>query len=140
MKLFSKGKKRTIYVTGGLIALSFIALLISIFFAGSLQNKIALNQLEMLSQRTESENSAFYTGLNTSLTMISGLVKTGAFTDADDIQWSSALGTILQSNLNITAVSIVNSQGGEYYASLNDSVLSYYFNGGWWIDSNLIQT
>lgn len=127
MKLFGKGKQRTIYVAGGLIALSFIALIISIVFAKSLQNRIAVNQLEMLTQRTESENNAFNAGLNTSLTTISGLVKTGGFTDADYIQWSSALGTILQSNLNITAISIVNSSGGEYYASLNDSVLSYYF-------------
>ncbi len=127
MNLNRTVKKRTLAFTSTLIILSLIALITSFILANNLQNKIAISQLEMLTQRTEAENKAFYEGLNNSLIMISGLVKTGAFTNADNYQWSSALGTVLQSNLNIEAISIVNSTGGEYYATLNDSMLIFYY-------------
>ncbi|WP_167617234.1 helix-turn-helix domain-containing protein [Maribellus sediminis] len=40
--------------------------------------------------------------------------------------WSSALYADLQSNRNITSVAVIDKNGNEYYAALNDSALIYY--------------
>ncbi len=126
MKIYPKAKRRTIVVTATLSVLSTIALAITLILINNLQNKIALTQLKTISDRTESENSSFDEQLNINLNLISSLVQTGIFSKSENNKWSSAVATVLESNRNITAISAINKNGTEYYASLEDSVLEFY--------------
>lgn len=126
MRISKKRKKTNIFVAGLLVFLSIIALIISFFSAKNLQNKMAENQLKMLTEKTELGTKTFFKELNTSLNTIAGLAVSGVFKETEIGNWSAGMLPVLQSNLNITAISVTNNLGLEYVVSLSDSLLSYY--------------
>jgi hypothetical protein len=126
MRLFEKSKKITVFIGATLVVVSLIALYVSFVVTNNLRDEIAVKQLEMLTERTEIENRTFFKELNTSLNTISGLVKSRIFAEANIDKWSAGILPVLQSNLNIDAVSVVDKDG-EFVVSLNDSTLCYYF-------------
>lgn len=130
MRGFLKSKNTVLFIIVTLVVVSVITLSVSIYVANKVRDELAIKQLAMLKERTEIDTHTFYKELNTSLNMVSGLVVSGIFQDTDVANWSSGIQPILQSNSNITAVSVANISGSEYVVLLNDSLLSYYYING----------
>ncbi|WP_340112115.1 AlbA family DNA-binding domain-containing protein [Maribellus mangrovi] len=124
--ILNRGKNKTLVVATILAVVSLIALLFSTLLTDNLRDKIAINQIKLVSERTEAESLAFYEQLNSNLKLIAGLVQSGIFSDNEIETWSSAFYADLQLNRNISAVTVSSEDGTEYYASLSDSSLIYY--------------
>ena len=121
-----RNRKLIIYVTAFLVLISVVALIFSFVLTNRMQDNIAINQLRITSERTESENASFYEELNTDLKVASRMVQSGIFAENNDYKWSVALESLLESNDHISSISVIDSSGKEYFASLNDSVFNYY--------------